>query len=462
MVIPGRSSFPSSAVAHDVVGATPGTAGTACDQSSCNALFAPKLKDGYVNTSYTIQPRLGFAYQANQTMVVRGGFGTFATRMGLLDNIFPGGNPPFQPFIGVNAVTGNLSSGVDNPGYALNSTVAPSLTVTTLNKNLRAPTRYNWNLAVQQELPFSSMFTIAYVGGRGVHDWRVFDINQPTVGAQQAHPGINVNALRPYQGFAAIQQEQSNGGSNYHSLQVSLQRSNARNISFGFSYTFSKSMDDSSNYRDIVPDTYYTGNLYGPSEFDARSMAVVNFVYALPFFREQTTLPAKVLGGWRIAGVAQFQTGSPCGVGTSQDYAGVGEYGSFGCGSEGEFWVRNGTPKITHQFAGYGGTGKYFSTKNADGTSIFTQPAAGTFNLQRGVRDAIYQPGYQDWNLSLKKRFGITETASTEFTADAYNFINHPNWSGPNLNPTSGQFGEVTGKSTSNPRTLQVGLHISY
>jgi hypothetical protein len=462
MVIPGRSSFPASAAAHGVVGATSSTANSACDGSSCSPLFAPNLKDGYTNTSYAVQPRVGFAYELDPKLVVRGGFGSFATRMGLLDNIFPGGNPPFQPFIGVNAVTGNLTSMVDNPGYALNSTVAPSLTVTTLNKNLKAPTRYNWNLAIQQELPFSSMFTLAYVGGRGVHNWRVFDINQPTVNAQYAHPGINVNALRPYLGFAAIQQEQSNGGSNYHSLQASLQRNNARNISFGVSYTFSKSLDDSSNYRDIVPDTYNTSNLYGPSEYDARHMAVVNFVWALPFFREQNTLASKLVGGWRIAGVAQFQTGAPCGVGTSQDYAGVGEYGSFGCGSEGEFWVMNGKPKILHQFAGYGGTGQYFSTKNPDGSSIFTQPAAGTFNLQSGVRDSIYQPGYQDWNLSLKKKFAITETANMEFTTDAYNFINHPNWSGPNLNPTSGQFGEVTGKSTTNPRTLQVGLHLSY
>ena len=62
---------------------------------------------------------------------------------------------------------------------------------------------------------------------------------------------------------------------------------------------------------------------------------------------------ARLAGGWRIAGVAQFQTGAPCGVGMNTDYAGVGEYGSFGCGSEGEFWVKNGTPKILHQFAGY-------------------------------------------------------------------------------------------------------------
>jgi Carboxypeptidase regulatory-like domain/TonB-dependent Receptor Plug Domain len=462
MVIPGRASFPSSAVAHGVVGASASTAATACDGSPCTALFAPHLKDGYTDTSEVVQPRIGVAYELNPRTVVRGGFGDFATRMGLLDNIFPGGNPPFQPFIGVNAIANNLTSMVDNPGYSLNGTVAPALTVTTLNKNLKAPIRYNWNVAVQRELPLKSMFTAAYVGGRGIHNWRVYDINQPTVGAQQAHPGVNVNALRPYLGYAAIQQEQSDGRSRYNSMQLSWQRTSVQNISFGVSYTYSKSMDDSSNYRDIVPDSYDTSNLYGPSEYDARHMVVVNYVWALPIFRSQNTLAGKIAGGWRIAGVAQFQTGSPCGVGVSTDYAGVGEYGSFGCGSQGEFWTMNGKPKILHKFAGYGGSGKYFSTTNADGTSIFTAPVQGTFNHQQGVRNSIYQPGYQDWNLSLKKRFAFTEKANMEFTADAYNFINHSNWSGPNLNPTSGQFGEVTGKSTSNPRTLQVGLHLSY
>jgi len=462
MVIPGRSSFPASAVAHGVIGATPATTATACDGSPCTALFAPNLKDGYTNTSHVLQPRVGVAYELNSKTVIRGGFGEFATRMGLLDNIFPGGNPPFQPFIAVNAIANNLTSMVDNPGYSLNSSVAPALTVTTLNQNLKAPTRYNWNVTVQRELPFKLMMTAAYVGGRGIHNWRVFDINQPTAGSQQANRGVNVNALRPYQGFAAIQQEQSDGRSRYNSLQLSLQRTDPRNISFGVSYTLSKSMDDSSNYRDIVPDTYNTSNLYGPSEYDARHMLVINYIWALPIFRNQDTLAGKLAGGWRIAGVTQFQTGSPCGVGMNADYAGVGEYGSFGCGSQGEFWVMNGTPKILHQFAGYGGTGKYFSTTNSDGSPIFTPPAQGGFNLQQGVRNSIYQPGYQDWNLSLKKMFALTNKTSMEFTADAYNFINHPNWSGPNLNPTSGQFGEVTGKSTSNPRTLQVGLHFSY
>ena len=99
---------------------------TACDGGPCTGLFAPHLRNGYVNITTTIQPRLGIAYQADSKTVFRAGAGEFATRMGLLDNIFPGGNPPFQPFVTVAAVSGNLNSMVDNPGLALNPTVAPA------------------------------------------------------------------------------------------------------------------------------------------------------------------------------------------------------------------------------------------------------------------------------------------------------------------------------------------------
>jgi hypothetical protein len=467
VVIPGFSSFPSSAVAHGVVGAGPNS--TACDGGPCTGLFAPNLPNGYVNITNTVQPRLGVAYQIDPKTVFRAGGGEFATRMGLLDNIFPGGNPPFQPFVTVAAATGNFNSLVDNPGLALNSSVAPPLTVTTLNQKLKAPTRWNWNLTVQRELPLNSTLSIAYVGGRGLNNWRVFDINQPVAGALQANPGKNVNYLRPYRGFAAIQQEQSNGSAKYNALQVAWNRRFTNGFMFGFSYTWARSMDNGSNYRDIVPDTYNTTNLWGPSEYDTRNAAVVNYLYVLPFMRTQTTLASKLLGGWRLSGSAQFQTGQPCGIGTNNDFAGVGEFGSFGCGSQGQLWVKNGNPRMLKNFAGSTGTGpQYFSTTNFDGSPIFTAPPTGTFNLQRGVRDSIYGPGFQNWNLSLRKSFPINERSQFQFSTDAYNFINHPNWAqigqtgGPDLNPTSGTFGKVTQKSTTNPRQLQVALQFIF
>jgi hypothetical protein len=224
------------------------------------------------------------------------------------------------------------------------------------------------------------------------------------------------------------------------------------------SYTLSKSMDGGSNYRDIVPDTYNTSNLWGPSEFDTRHVFVISYIYDLPFFKDHTNLKGKLLGGWEISGASQFQTGTPCGLGTNNDFAGVGEFGSFGCGSEGQFWTINGPTTVsTGAFAGPVTTSsspKYF-------TANVTQPAAGTFNLQSGVRDSVYQPGLQDWNIGLLKSFPVNERSSFQFRAEAYDFINHANLSAPQLNPTSGQFGMITSK-TGLARNLQLSLRFQF
>lgn len=458
VVIPGLSAFPSSATRDNrVPAAIPSN--NACAGQPCIGLFAPNLPQGYVNSTVQVQPRLGIAYQVYPLTVVRAGAGRFVTNKGIIDNIFPGGNSPFQPTATVNNVS------VDNPGQSLNTTVEPPITLTSMNMHLVPPTRWNWNLSIQQEItPLKSVFQIAYVGARGIHNWDAIDINQPAVGALVANPGLNVNYLRPYRGFASIQQEQSGVNSTYHSMQLAWTSHFRSGSSIGVAYTFSKSMDNSSNYRDIVPDSYNTANLWGPSEYDIRNVLLFNFLYVMPFFKGQHNLLGETIGGWELSGNTQFQSGQPCGVGVNNDYAGVGEFGSFGCGTEGQFWVQNERATHIGGFAGASGTGpKWFATTNGNGSPIFTAPTSGTFNLQRGIRDNIYGPGLQNWNLALLKSFPVFKENAFEFRAEAYNFINHPNLAqigttgGLNLTPNTSQFGEVTGKSTTNPRTLQVG-----
>ena len=447
VVIPGYSSFPSAG------GRIAAFTSNQCDGGSCASLLsAPNLPNGYIQTTNYFQPRFGVAYQINDKTVIRAGIGEFVTRMPLLDNIFPGGNAPFQPVITVNNVS------VDNPGAALTTGTAAPLTLTTLNPNLKYPTAWNYNATVQRELPLHSVLTVAYVGHHGDHAWTVYDINQPTVGALLANPGVNVNALRPYKGFSSIQEEESVVNSQYNGLQVQWERRFTAGSSFGVSYTYSKSMDGGSNYRDIVPDTYNTSNLWGPSEYDERHIAIINYIYAIPFLKNDNQLEGKLLGGWSIAGTAQFQTGTPCGVGANNDYAGVGEDGSFGCGSEGQFWVLNGPVSInTGAFAG--------PVTNSSSPRYFTvsasAPPTGTFNLAPGVRDSIYGPGFQDWNLSLFKTFVVNERARFEFRAEAYDFPNHPNLAAPNFTPTSSQFGMITSK-TNLARNLQLSLRFVF
>ncbi len=325
VVIPGLSKFPSSAV-----GRVP-----AASSDAYNGLFDPSISKWYSDVTNQFQPRVGIAYRTSDKTVVRVGAGRFLTRMGLLDNIFPRGNSPFQPFVTVNNVS------VDSPGAALNSGVAAPLTITTLPRNLKPPEAWNWNATVETQTFWNSVLSVGYVGRRGLHNWEVFDINQPLPGTVSG--GVNANYVRPYKGFAAIQEEQSVGTSRYNALQVSWSRRFTNGFSFSAAYTLSQSNDNSSNYRDIVPNSYFTGNLWGPSEFDARHMLAITYTYDLPFFRSQSSLIGKLLGGWQINGIAQFQTGTPCGIGSNNDYAQVGEFGSFGCGNEGQFWVMNDT-----------------------------------------------------------------------------------------------------------------------
>jgi hypothetical protein len=232
-------------------------------------------------------------------------------------------------------------------------------------------------------------------------------------------------------------------------------------------------MDSGSNQRDVVPDTYDTSMLWGPSEYDARHIVVINYLYQLPFYRKQSGFAGRVLGGWQISGITQFQTGLPCSViAPNVDYAGVGQDANWGCGGNGQFWVVNGNPKIIGTF---GPSGQWFATTNPDGSPIFTQPTAGTFNTQR-VRNLIYQPGYQNWNMGLFKTIPVNEKLRFQFRAEAYNVWNHPNWCGNSgcsgttnigLNPTNTTtFGKVlakgSGGSGQGERNLQLSLRLEF
>jgi hypothetical protein len=342
------------------------------------------------------------------------------------------------------------------------------LTVTTQSRQFKNPSAWNWNFTVEREM-FNSVFSAAYVGRRGLHLQREADINQPTVATVLANPKVNLDALRPYKGYNSIRETDNVASSIYNSLQLSWNRRFSQGFQFGAAYTYSKSMDSGSNQRDIIPNTYDASNLWGPSEFDARHIFIVNFLYELPFLRSQNTLPGKILGGWQISGIFQAQTGTPCNVGLSNDYAGVGQDGSFGCSNNkvGQFWAKNGQITYPKSFdsasANPGSQANYwFNVANPDGTPIFTPPAKGTFVTQDGVRDSVYSPGFNNWNLGLFKKFAVTERFGFQFRAEAFNAFNHPNLGTVQLDPTNkATFGKITGK-TDDVRNLQLSLRFYF
>jgi len=457
MVIPG-SSFPSSAKDHVPEANT----------SLYNGLFRG-VPDHYSDIQWNdIQPRLGIAYQLTPKTVVRAGGGRFYTRLGVSDSVFLGGNPPFQP-------SASLTNGtVDSLGPS--AAAAIPFVVTTQTKNFRNPEAWNWNATVERELPWKLAATVGYVGRRGLRLQREANINQPTIATVVANPGVNIDALRPYKGYGSIRQTDNIASSRYNSLQTTLNRRFSSGFQFGFSYTLSKSEDNGSNQRDVVPDTYDTSFLWGPSEFDTRHIFVANYLYNLPFFKTQQGFAGKVLGGWQVSGIVQMQTGQPCSVGAATDYAGVGLDSNFGCGVNGQYWVMVQKPKMLHQF---GSSGQWFQTCiieaspcpdgsaafNGNDQRIFRPPTAKTFSTQH-VRNLFYQPGIDNWNMGLFKSVKAGERVNFQFRAEAFNIWNHPNWGGSNgggvqFNANSyGTLGKVTTKGSE--RNLQLSLRMEF
>ena len=444
LVIPG-TGFPDSAK-----GRFPEAA-----DSSLQYLFRganPHYSDIQKNT---IQPRAGLAYALNNKTVIRSGAGRFLTRLGVSDSVFLGGNPPFQP-------TANVTGGsVDNPGGT--STNLLPLTVTTQSKAFKAPESWNWNLTVERQLFWDSLVSVAYVGRRGLHGQREANINQPTIATILANPGVNIDALRPYKGYNSIRETDNIANSIYNSLQLSWNRRFTRGFGFGVAYTLSKSMDDGSAQRDIIPNTYDAHNLWGQSDFDVRHIFIMSYIYELPFFKAQNSFVGKVLGGWQLSGITQFQTGTPSSVAVGTDYAGVGQDGSMSNG--GQFWIQNGTPNIVHDIAANGtAENKYwFQTTDSSGNLLWTKPATNTFNTQpAGFRNSIHNPGFENFNVGLFKAFRFTEKTGAQFRAEAFNVLNHPNWGGASFNPTNlASFGKITGK-TGDVRNMQLSLRLYF
>ncbi len=437
LVIPG-SGWPESALG-------PGRVGIA-NTGEFDFLFRGFDKQYSEIHKNNFQPRLGIAYAFNDKNVIRAGIGRFMTRLGVSDSVFLGGNPPLQP-------TASITRGsVDNPGGTSGN--AFPLVVTTQDPIFKNPESWTWNATYERELWFDTLVEIGYVGRRGLHAQRERNINQLQPGTIQANPGVNDNFLRPYKGYGIIRSTNNDANSTYNRLQFGLNRRFNKGLLFGLAYTLSKSSDDGSAQRDVVPNAYDVSNLWGPSTFDRRHVAVVNVVYQLPIFKDKSTLSGKLLGGWTVSAISQWQSGTPISIATNDDFAGVGT------GSGPQFWLFSSVPNTEGQFASNATDNAFwFNPRNADGSAIFTQPAAGTFSNQN-ARGILYNPGFQNHNFTLFKDFAITENHRIQFRAEAYNWPNHPNWNGADTNPRSPTFGKIQTKSSE--RQLQFALRYQF
>jgi Carboxypeptidase regulatory-like domain len=438
VVIPG-SGFPSAAKGH-------------VPDNILNGDYQRLFRgydSNYSPTVYTdIQPRLGFALQLDPSTVVRAGVGRYVQRLGISDTVHVGGNAPFQP---ASTVT---RGSVDNPGGI--GVHALPLAFTSHSYTYPSPEAWGWNLTFEHEFASLATFTLSYVGRRGYHLEQLANINQLAPGTTQdpANKGVNADALRPYKGFSTIIEAENTGGSFYHAMQADLRRRLTKGFLFGIAYTWSKSLDYGSSNGTNIPNAFDNSIMYGPSDFDTRHVMVANYVWDIPFGTHATNrLERMTIGNWQFSGTVQAQSGRPPSGAVSRnlDQAGVGP------GSGNQYYIATRSPSLPHQF-GSGAGAQWFEP------GVFQPAPVGTF-APRGSRNNVYGPGFQSYNAALQKGFHVIpgfESHQLIFKAEAFNFINHPNYDNPDVNPTSSTFGKVTSKGTTYASERQYQFSLRY
>jgi hypothetical protein len=188
--------------------------------------------------------------------------------------------------------------------------------------------------------------------------------------------------MRPYKGYSAILMRFSDSTSNYNALQLYAAKRKG-DLAMTVSYTWSKSLSDSSADAENLEDPFNRRFNYGPTTFDRRHIFVTTYTYRLPFFRKFKGLIGEALSGWELSGITRWQTG-PHLTPTGATSIGNRRADSTDVDIDG--------PRTVDE---------WFNK------SAFTQAP----NERRGTSGVgvIEGPGRKLWDLSLRKKFALTE-----------------------------------------------------
>ncbi|HEY0763259.1 MAG TPA: TonB-dependent receptor [Pyrinomonadaceae bacterium] len=405
-------------------------------------------RSGFEADKNNFAPRVGFAYSIGEKTVLRGGYGIYYDQSPLAPAEALYFNSPFFDNNVFFPLQG-LPLTVNNPFPSFFPFALPDSALA-IQRDLRTGYMQHWNFNVERQLGDKNVVEVAYVGSKGTKLLTARDINQP-------QPSVLPQGLpfvpRPNPQFDDIDLLESRANSNYHALQARFQRRLSRGLAALASYTWSKSIDDASNFFSSAGDPNFPQNSYnvaaerGRSNFDVAHRLSASYSYALPFRRSGDGLEAKLVNGWETFGILTLQSGRPFTVAllSEIDNSGTGR-SILGFGNNDRPNLV-GNPELSNPT-----TDQWFNT------AAFVFPAPGRFgNAGRNILDG---PGFQSFNASLVKNTHFTETVNLQFRVEAFNLFNHPNFNLPDNFLGSPTFGRIT--SARDPRHLQFGLKLLF
>ena len=434
----------------------------------------------------TIAPRLGFAWQFlpdTNRLVLRGGYGLYYSR--------PTGQAFYQNLLGAPFSVFRLNAGTANahasfqapflqpfptpgsfpqfPAYSPTS----ATTIYSVSPDFRPSLFQQYSLNIQAE-PYSGwLLEIGYVGTRGTHLVRQRSLNQALpASASKPIRGVTDDTLAnipqrvPILGVPAdsLVEMESEGSSWYNGLEASLTKRLGNGIQFLASYTFSKILDTdgadinstSSGNALTLGDQNSAAQRWGRASFDRTHRFVFSGTFALPGPGYGWRRAA--FGGWFVAAVATFQSGSALTIAqtNSTNVFGISEDRAQLSGkcSKAQL-VRSGA--IESKLNGY------FNASCFATSPVIGADGAGTAfgDSATGIVDG---PGQSNIDLAVSKAVAVkwpNEKATLQFRAELYNAFNHPQFANPDSNFTSQTFGSISSTSV-NARVGQLALRFAF
>ncbi len=257
------------------------------------------------------------------------------------------------------------------------------------------------------------------------------------------------NSLEPYPQYGSISGITNGGHSTYNALEAQVAHNFSQGLFLQISYTFSKWLSDNTS-----PNVYAINREKDLNGADRPHILAIAYVYDLPFGRGKrfgsgvNTITDLALGGWKLSGVQQYQSGAPIGLTCGQNLYGAG---AARCS------VNPGVPMVNSNWDSSSGTSSYLNK------AAFYQPANGVFGTLGYYTPGLRNPLQLNENVALSKIFKLgSEKRTLEFRGEASNIANRHWLTSMNTTVTSAAFGTFSNPQAELPRNVEFSLRFKF
>ena len=354
--------------------------------------------------------------------------------------------------------------------------IQPGAAVEAIDPNYKWTSAYQFNVAVEQQLPAKIVLQTAYVGNLVRHVPTAPDANNPIYATGASTTQTSINARRPYFGannangttLGQVILIESGQTANFHSMQVSVHRPLGNNFLINGFYVWSHSIwSSNASAIGLAPTAQnysYLNEERGPSDQDRRNMVGINGIWNLNYYNGSSRFLSVLLNGYSLSTLASFNSGAPFTVTTGSDK------NLDGYNNDRPNLVSGVNPFLDPHRSRFTAAQAWFNTAafvaNGPGLAGGIGPGGADGNTPR---DYMRAPGYRDVDLGVSRTFKFERGMGLMFRADATNAFNMVSLNAPGSSgvaptvgaaPSSGTFGKITGAAS--PRLIQVGARFNF